>query len=306
MSQPSPKAPAGLQYDQTTTHPHRLSPVSYGVAHTKTGCTLHPSDAQAIRPPTLWSSAPAASETGEGGRPVQQLVAQESDSFNKGSKWIGGFFDRAQPSFTAQPELSRAFTRWQEYISHHIEALSHSPPQFTVQLTSTLHDVEEKCDMSGVCLAIILPLRVMGMDEQHCMAYGMLPRHDVVVCVEVGRQLSSSQTAIAFHYSVQVFSVAGQRTQHIHSQASTLACPISLNANPLFCPHCVRCCGQQCAARGGSIILSTCLPTASKGGRIARRLPTVLPRPKPPASPTEQLPIVHPVAGYRTRVRLNR
>ena len=150
-----------------------------------------------------------------------------------GGRSIGSWFTKkVQRTFIAQPELSKAFTRWQAYMQQHIDALSHSPPHFSVLLTSTLHDADEKCDVSGVCIAIVLPLRVMGMDDQHSTTYGMLPGHDIVVCVEVGRQLSSSPTAMAFHYNVQVFTVASAVGSEHHGSVS---CMRDRSSFPLAC-----------------------------------------------------------------------
>ena len=146
---------------------------------------------------------------------MQQLADRGGEGVTALSKCSGFKNNKAQRSFTAQPELSAAFKGWQRYISHHIEALSHSPPHFTVRLTPTLHALEEKCDLGGVCITITLPLRGMGMDEQHGAAVGMLPGHHLVLCVEVGRQLSSSPAAVSLRFTVQVFTVAGQCTPYV-------------------------------------------------------------------------------------------
>ena len=229
MTQPANQS-AGVRFEQTTTHHHRMSPCSYGFAHSQPACTLHSFDATPVRPPSLG-----------------ELVAGAGEKASKGSQWLGGSFDKKPPKFFPQPELSKAFTHWQAYIKHHIDALSHSPPQFSVRLTPTLHHIDEKCDVDGTCIAIILPLRVMGIEELQCMTYGMLPGHDMVICVEVGRQLSSSPTSISFQHTVQVFTLAG--TLADTSKSLKLVCNVVPPHQPLISSVLLVSAGMQSGAQ---------------------------------------------------------
>ena len=186
MSQPAGQS-AGVQFEQTTRHPHQLWSTSYGYAHSQAGCSLH---SDSTSGPCTWPTD------------------THRDNETKRGASTSAQFD-APPRCVPQPELSEGFSRWQAYIGHHVDALSHSPPHFSASLTPTLHGADSKCDMDGLCLAISLPLRAMGIEGQQGEEMGILPGHDVVVWVEVGRRLSSSPTALAFHYHVQVFTIAG-------------------------------------------------------------------------------------------------